>query len=105
MMVTISSQIAQFTERRRAEQALGESEGLLRAVVETAVDGIITIDERGIIRTMNPATSRIFGYAATRLWDTTSTCSCRRPITTSTIPTSPTTNGRVNAKSSGAAAR
>ncbi len=63
MMATIGSQIGQFAERKRAEEALRESEGLLRAVVETAVDGIITIDERGIIRTMNPATSRIFGYA------------------------------------------
>ena len=63
MVATIGSQIGQFAERKRAEEALRESEGLLRAVVETAVDGIITIDERGIIRTMNPATSRIFGYA------------------------------------------
>lgn len=41
---------------------LRETAEFLRAVVETAVDAIITIDDRGIIRTVNPATERMFGY-------------------------------------------
>ncbi|NJN33322.1 MAG: PAS domain-containing protein [Saprospiraceae bacterium] len=32
----------------------------LQAVIESAVDGIITIDEFGIIEFANPATCRIF---------------------------------------------
>ena len=34
----------------------------LRSVVETAADGIITINERGIIDSINPAGARMFGY-------------------------------------------
>jgi PAS domain S-box-containing protein len=48
----------------RAEDALSHTEAQLRAVLETAVDSIITIDGRGTILSVNPATVRLFGYAA-----------------------------------------
>lgn len=39
----------------------------LQGVLESAVTAIITIDARGIIETVNPATERMFGYEAEKL--------------------------------------
>lgn len=43
---------------------LGQSKEIAQAIVDTSVDGIITIDERGIIGLFNKAAERIFGYQA-----------------------------------------
>ena len=56
-----------ISARKHAEQALRETTQRLQAILETAVDGIITIDERGRIQSSNPATTRIFGYAPDEL--------------------------------------
>ncbi|MGE3076804.1 MAG: PAS domain S-box protein [Dehalococcoidia bacterium] len=54
--------VRDISERVQAEQDLRDAEERMRAIVETAVDGIIVIDEQGLIETMNPAAERLFGY-------------------------------------------
>ncbi len=38
------------------------SEALLKAIIENAIDGIITINERGLIESINPSACRLFAY-------------------------------------------
>jgi PAS domain S-box-containing protein len=56
--------IRDLTERRAAEMALREGGERLRAVVETAVDGVILIDSSARVLMFNPAWERLFGYNA-----------------------------------------
>jgi PAS domain S-box-containing protein len=44
--------------------ALLVSEPLLRAILDTAVDAFITINEAGSVESFNPAAERLFGFAA-----------------------------------------
>ena len=39
-------------------------EPILQSIFESAVDGIIVIDARGLIKAFNPAAERLFGYRA-----------------------------------------
>jgi len=50
------------TERNRSMKDVTEREEFLRTVMETTVDGLVTINEMGVIETANPAAEQIFGF-------------------------------------------
>ena len=66
-VVRMAGSETDITERRRAEQALRDSEQRFRAIVESCADGIVTADERGIINSVNPAALAMFGYTTHEL--------------------------------------
>ncbi|MDH5218130.1 MAG: PAS domain S-box protein [Gammaproteobacteria bacterium] len=54
--------IGNLVEKRTHE--LADREAHLEAIVDTAVDGIITIDRVGTVKSYNTAAERMFGYSA-----------------------------------------
>lgn len=46
----------------KTEQWLQESKNRTTAVMDSVIDGIITIDKKGMIESFNPAAERLFGY-------------------------------------------
>ncbi len=52
----------QKAEIEQSENALRESEEHLRLILNTALDGVITMDNRGIIMEWNPQAEKIFGW-------------------------------------------
>ena len=54
--------IMDIDERKRAEQELRLSEGRNAAIMDSAIDCIVTIDHEGCITEFNPAAERTFGY-------------------------------------------
>lgn len=62
MMGAIGGQIGQFITRREAEEAIRVSETRHRAILESALDCIVSMDARGRIIEFNPAAQETFGY-------------------------------------------
>ena len=56
--------VQDVTQQKQAEVALRDSAARIHTILDTVVDGIITIDKRGIVETFNLAAERIFGYTA-----------------------------------------
>src|SRR5262249_11017873 len=63
-VVSVSVIARDISERKRVEQRLQDREERLEAILNTALDAIITIDQRGVIQSVNPAAEQMFGYAA-----------------------------------------
>lgn len=61
-LASVADEVALGIDRSRASEALRASEARTRAVVDNMMEGLILVDERSVIRAMNPASERIFGY-------------------------------------------
>lgn len=55
------------SERKQAEDTLRRSEAKVRAILEAAGDGILTLDEHGVVDTANRAAAMLFGWPADEL--------------------------------------
>lgn len=53
-----------ITAQRRAETDLRESSTHIHAILDTVIDGIVTIGQRGLIESFNPAAELMFEYRA-----------------------------------------
>lgn len=51
-----------ISEEKRKDVALQKSSQLIKSIMDTLMDGLITIDEHGIVQSFNPAAEAIFGY-------------------------------------------
>jgi len=70
--------ITDITDRKLAESALVRAEAYAQAIVESAVDAIITVDDQGAIESFNQAACAMFGYRS----DEVRGRHCRKLVTT-----------------------
>jgi PAS domain S-box-containing protein len=60
----VSTQVAMAIERKRAEEAVRTSEGQLKALLDSALDACVTMDETGRLTSWSAAAEAVFGWAA-----------------------------------------
>src|SRR6185369_11990436 len=58
---------AQAEDRPAAGEPQREDSARLQAILDTAAEGIVTINDRGKIQSFNPAAQKIFGYSASEV--------------------------------------
>ena len=61
--VRVVGSMVDVSERKRGEAVLRESEARHRAVLETAMDAFVGMDDKGHVIEFNPAAERMFGQA------------------------------------------
>ncbi len=62
-MSTVGNQLGQFIARKQVEADILAEERRTRAILDSALDAVISMDHGGVITEFNPAAERMFGYA------------------------------------------
>lgn len=62
--IGFSKIVHDLTERKRADEALRESQELLRLSLDSALDAVITMNEGGVITLWNAQAEKIFGWTS-----------------------------------------
>ena len=60
----VSTQVAMAIERKQAEEAVRTSEGQLKALLDSALDACVTMDETGRLTSWSAAAEAVFGWPA-----------------------------------------
>src|SRR5262249_40294349 len=66
-LASVADEIALGIDRAQAGEELVASEARNRAVLDNMLEGLLSVDEMTVIRTVNPAAERIFGSRAEEL--------------------------------------
>lgn len=67
LLVMVARRLADLIERSELAERAERDGREMRAILDSVSESIVTIDSGGMIRTANPATERLFGYAADEL--------------------------------------
>lgn len=65
--VVLDAKLRSLTRSIRMQRALDESRRRTQAIADNVLDAIVTIDEHGVILSVNAAAVRIFGHAADQM--------------------------------------
>lgn len=64
LSLIINQDLSSFDEKHKGST---NAASLLEAIIDTATDGIITINEHGVMELVNPAAAQLFGYTQAEL--------------------------------------
>lgn len=61
------SSLKRILEKQAVSSELRQTQAQLKAIVETAIEAVVTINHKGLIQSFNPAAEKMFGYSASEL--------------------------------------